>query len=130
MKRGQIMDKETIDHLIKEKVAIKNKMGKCNEYLKELREAERSVDNRLIQKMDSEGQLRAANDVASVSIREDLVPETEDWDDVYAHIAATGNWSLLHRRISSAAFKEIIESGEEVPGLKPRILRKINFRSN
>ena len=35
MKRGQIMDKETIDHLIKEKVAIKNKMGKCNEYLKE-----------------------------------------------------------------------------------------------
>jgi len=121
---------DTVDSLIKEKADIKTKMGKCNEYLKELREAERSADQRLLQKMDSEGQLRAANAVASVSIREDLVAETEDWDAVYSHIAETGNWSLLHRRISSAAFKEIIESGEAVPGLKPRTLREINFRSN
>jgi hypothetical protein len=64
-----------------------------------------------------------------VSINEDTVPEVVNWDSVYEHVVATRDFSLIQRRISSTAYKELLKLGEGVPGLEPRTIRKINFRS-
>ena len=119
----------TIDELIDRKKSIKSQMEKLNSELKGLREQENDIDFELLKKLDAEGLKKTANEVASVSIKEETVPDVHDWDALYAHIISTGDFSLIQRRVSSIAYRELLKLGENVPGLQPRDIRRINFRS-
>ena len=119
----------TIDELIDRKKSIKSQMEKLNNELKGLREQENDIDLELLKKLDTEGLKKTANEVASVSIKEETVPDVHDWDALYAHIIQTGDFSLIQRRVSSTAYRELLKLGENVPGLQPREIRRINFRS-
>ena len=119
----------TIDELIDKKKSIKSQMEKLNNELKGLREQENDIDLELLKKLDTEGLKKTANEVASVSIKEETVPDVHDWDALYAHIISTGDFSLIQRRVSSTAYRELLKLGENVPGLQPREIRRINFRS-
>ncbi len=119
----------TIDELIDRKKSIKTQMEKLNSELKGLREQENDIDLQLLKKLDSEGLKKTANEVASVSIKEETVPDVHDWDALYEHIKQTGDFSLIQRRVSSTAYRELLKLGENVPGLQPREIRRINFRS-
>ena len=119
----------TIDELIDRKKSIKTQMEKLNSELKGLREQENDIDLQLLKKLDSEWLKKTANEVASVSIKEETVPDVHDWDALYEHIKQTGDFSLIQRRVSSTAYRELLKLGENVPGLQPREIRRINFRS-
>ena len=119
----------TIDELIERKKSIKSQMEKLNSELKNLREQENDIDLELLKKLDAEGLKKTANEVASVSIKEETVPDVHDWDALYEHIKQTGDFSLIQRRVSSTAYRELLKLGENVPGLQPREIRRINFRS-
>lgn len=120
---------QTIDELIDRKKSIKTQMEKLNSELKGLREQENDIDLELLKKLDTEGLKKTANEVASVSIKEETVPDVHDWDALYEHIKQTGDFSLIQRRVSSTAYRELLKLGENVPGLQPREIRRINFRS-
>ena len=119
----------TIDELIDRKKSIKSQMEKLNSELKNLREQENDIDLELLKKLDAEGLKKTANEVASVSIKEETVPDVHDWDALYAHIISSGDFSLIQRRVSSTAYRELLKLGYNVPGLQPREIRRINFRS-
>ena len=116
-----------IDSLIQEKLANRNRMEKLNKNLKEIKEEDRMLDSILMEKMDTQGLTRTANHESSVTIKEDLVPEVEDWDAFYEHVLSTEEFSLLHRRISSAAWNESIKI-KDIPGIKAVEIRKVNLR--
>lgn len=118
-----------INELIDEKKNIKQQMAELNAQLKVLREQESAVDVELLKKLDAEGLSRTANEVASVSINEETVPDVTDWDALYQHVITTGDFSLIQRRVSSTAYRELLKIGEDVPGLQPREIRRINFRT-
>ena len=118
-----------INDLIEKRAQLKAQQDTLNKELQQLRAAQDEIDVQLLKKMDAEGLSRTANQIASVSINEDTVPEVTDWDQVYDHVIQTGDFSLMHRRISSTAYKELLKLGQGVPGLAPRTVRKINFRS-
>ena len=118
-----------INELIEKRAQLKQEQDELNRQLKELRAEQDEIDVQLLQKMDAEGLSRTANERASVSINEETVPDVTDWDAVYDHVVATKDFSLMHRRISSTAYRELLKLGQGVPGLAPRIVRKINFRS-
>lgn len=118
-----------INELIDEKKDIKQQMAELNAQLKVLREQESAVDVELLKKLDAEGLSRTANEVASVSINEETVPDVTDWDALYQHVITTGDFSLIQRRVSSTAYRELLKIGENVPGLQPREIRRINFRT-
>ena len=106
----------TLNELIDEKKSIKDQLTNLNVQVSKLKEREDTLDLKIIE-VDTEGLARSANEVASVSIREDFVPDVQDWDALYEHISDTKDFSLLHRRVSSTAFKERINQGDTVPGL-------------
>ena len=118
-----------INELIEQRSKVKNELTELNAQLKELRKKQDDLDSQLLTKLDEQGLSRTANDKASVSINQDTVPEVTDWDAVYEHINTTKDYSLLQRRVSSTAYKELLKLGENVPGLQPRDIRRINFRS-
>ena len=123
------MTEANINELIEKRAEIKRETELLNVRLKDLKAAQDEIDLALIKKMDAEGLSRTANGDYSVSINEDTVPDVEDWDALYNHIISTRDFSLIQRRISSTAYKELLKLGEGVPGLSPRTIRKINFRS-
>jgi hypothetical protein len=118
-----------INELIARRSEIKKDMEHLNKVLKDLRQQQDDIDVELMKKMDAEGLTRTANSEASVSINEETVPNVLEWDDLYNHIINTGDFSLIQRRVSSTAYRELLKLGEAVPGVEPRTVRKINFRS-
>ena len=119
----------TINELIEKRAEVKQSMDSLNRELKVLRETQDHLDVLLLKKMDAEGLSRTANQQASVSINEDTVPDVTNWEEVKQYVIATEDFSLIQRRISSTAYKELLKLGEAVPGLQPRTIRRINFRS-
>ncbi len=119
--------KLNIDNLIRQKLEHREEMEIINKQLKKIKEKDRLLDAILIEKMDAQGLTRTANDMSSVTVKEDSVPEVVDWDVFYEHIQETGEFSLLHRRVSSAAWNESVKI-KDVPGVKATQLRKVNLR--
>ena len=118
----------TVTQLIEARAQTKESMDALNRELKELRQQQDELDVLLLKKMDAEGLSRTANDKASVSINEDTVPEVTDWDQLYQYVTETQDFSLIQRRVSSTAYKELLKLGDGVPGLQPRTVRRVNFR--
>jgi plasmid maintenance system killer protein len=119
----------SINQLIEKRADIKRETEELNLRLKDLKTAQDEIDLALLKKMDAEGLSRTANGSFSVSINEDTVPDVTDWDAVYSYVMSNRDFSLIQRRISSTAYKELLKLGEGVPGLEPRTIRKINFRT-
>ena len=119
--------KLNIDNLIRQKLEHREEIEIINKQLKKIKEKDRLLDAILIEKMDEQGLSRTANDMSSVTVKEDSVPEVVDWDVFYEHIQETGEFSLLHRRVSSAAWNESVKI-KDVPGVKATQLRKVNLR--
>ena len=130
MSVAEVINREemSVNELINERANVKGQIDQLNKQLKELRAESDYLDVLLLKKMDAEGVSRTANDAASVSINEDTVPNVDDWDALYAHVTNTQDYSLLQRRVSSTAYKELLKMGEQVPGLSPRTVRRVNFR--
>ena len=117
------------NELIEARSTVKDGIADLNSQLKELNKEKDELDYQLLNQLDEQGLSRTANDKASVSINQDTVPEVTDWDAFYAHVLEQQDFSLLQRRVSSTAYKEMLKLGENIPGLQPREIRRINFRS-
>ncbi len=66
---------------------------------------------------------------ANVSISETDVPTVKDWDLVYDYIKTNDSFYLLQKRMSAAAFRELLNLGHEVPGVENFKDRKLNLRA-
>jgi hypothetical protein len=119
----------TINEAIELRAQVKEDLARVEAEKKALTKQKEELDYQLITLLDAQGLSRTANDKASVSINEDTVPEVKDWDLLYAYIGETGDFSVLQRRPTKAACEEKWKLGETVPGVEPRSIRRINFRT-
>lgn len=81
-------------------------------------------------KADIEDKLRVLNEVmgdlkqvktsiATVTRTSTIVPTIKDWEKVQAWIEENDAMYLLTKKISSAGYRELLKSGEEIPGVEP-----------
>jgi len=119
----------TMAELIEARKAVNVRIKQANELLKAAKDEQDMIDGYLMKAMDGMGTSRMATKEYSVSISESVVPEVTDWEMLYEHVIATRDFSLIQRRVSSTAYREILDQGQAVPGLTPRTKRDINFRS-
>jgi hypothetical protein len=62
-----------------------------------------------------------------VTFKEVAKPAVTDWAELYQHIAETGNFDLLQRRVGEAAVKLRWEDGEAVPGIVSYPVEKLTL---
>lgn len=55
-------------------------------------------------------------------------PAVDDWGDLYAHITATGDFDLLHRRLSATAVAERVLAGAVIPGVGMRPVTHVKVK--
>ena len=118
-----------INELIEARAEVKASMEDVTKQTKILQAAKEDLDYQLIQRLEEQGLARTATDQASVSINTSIVPDVVDWDALYEFIFATKDITLLQRRVSSTTYKELLKLGDDVPGLQPREVKRINFRT-
>ena len=118
-----------VDDVINALAQIKLDKDNINQQLKVLNAQKDALEKKLMELMGAAGLQRASNGVATVSIGEEQVYNATNWDAVYEHIQSTGDFSILHRRLSNAAIREIEATGGAEPGTEAVTLQKVNFRS-
>lgn len=85
----------------------------------------------VLQRMEEEGsnQVGSKEAGATVTLTESVVPQVVDREAAEKWILETGNLYMLQFRIATGAFRELIESGQEVPGIEKFIKKDISLRS-
>jgi hypothetical protein len=128
-KTPEELDSMTLGELIDYKGENRGELADANKVVKALTSHREEIDAALLKKLDAADTTRGANKNASVSISEEVVPHVDDWDAVYNYIQDSGDFALLQRRMSAAAYRELLQTTTKVPGINPRTVRKVNMRS-
>lgn len=119
MKLGAIIDR--LFELRTEKSDLNDKIKVIEEEITELKTL-------LITRLDDEETLKACGKLASVTITSQVVPNVTDWDQVHRYIVENDACYLLEKRLSAAPYRELLASGNPIPGTEPFEKRDISLR--
>ena len=102
------------------------------------------LEEQLVEQMGKDGLDKASGKKATVSFSYSVVADVqgdEGWNKFYAFIKKHNYFHLLHRRVTDAAYKELLTSinggGEvdllkakkQIPGVMPFIRKRVNLRT-
>jgi hypothetical protein len=118
----------TTADLIARLVDIREEKRKMKAREKELNEEWRTLELEAMIRLDDQGMDKASSKRGTISIGETVLPQVVDWDAFGEHIIENDALYLLQRRPAAAAYRELLESGETVPGVEPYTQRSINLR--
>ena len=119
---------ERLDDIIDEMIIVRDKKRVLEEKIKDLNKSLTTLQDRYIQRCKEVGTEYARGSLGSATIVETVVPKIDDWDQVEAWIKEQDAMYLLHRRISSVAWKELQDMGEIVPGIEPFTKLTVSLR--
>ena len=90
---------------------------------------EKALKNEIIEYLRNEktGGIAGTNGYMSVLV-EKIQPVADDWQALYTHLRETGEFELLHKRLSSDAVSERWEQGVEVPGVGKLTIYDLSVR--
>jgi hypothetical protein len=117
-----------IKDLIDDYVATKNEREALSATVKEKTEKLGRLEGDIMKLMSAAGINQAASDKASCTMKLSKHPAIKDWQQFYAYVANTGQFELLHKRLSSTAFRERWEAGEVIPGTEASDLWELTVR--
>lgn len=118
----------TTADLIAKLVDIREEKRKIKAREKELNDEWRTLELEALIRLDDQGMDKASTKRGTISIGENVLPQVVDWDAFGEHIIQNDALFLLQRRPAAAAYRELLESGETVPGVEPYTQRSINLR--
>ena len=122
-------DEKTLNELLDTIAELRTNIKELDETRSTLKLKLMDYEAITINKLEEQGIDRIGNDTCTVSIRKEIVPAIEDWDEVYTYIKETGLFELLHIRMAATAYRELQSMGSDVSGVKDKELTRINFRS-
>lgn len=104
-------------------------ISKLNTELKERKANKTKLENSILEAMDDmgNGMRSLSTNAGTVSIKKLVIAKVEDWDVFYDYIYDNRAFHMLERRPANAAFREMLEQNQEVPGLKPFTKRSISL---
>jgi len=123
------MSKSNLGDLIEQAHQLREVIRGDERKINALKEDFKELSSQIIVQMDEQGAKRIGGLSANVSISETDVPTVKDWDLVYEYIKTNDSFYLLQKRMSAAAFRELLNLGHEVPGVEIFKDRKLNLRA-
>ena len=118
-----------LNDLLLEVTKVRTEIKSVQAEEKLLKTQQRELESQISIRMQEQGLDKISNDVCTISLKIEIVPTVEDWDQLHEHITDTGQFELLQKRVSATAYRELIAAGMDVPGVKSTELTRINFRS-
>ena len=122
----------TIGKLISQRGKIRAELAKNEEAKKKIKARYDINELELIAAMEEEGtDTGRTRDFTATRIESDL-PQGDDWEAAYRWIRRNNMFELLHRRISSTVWKQLVEDrkGRAIPGIGTYTKVGISLRVN
>jgi hypothetical protein len=106
-----------LTELIDQLVEVKRKRADISQQDIELSHKAAQLESDIMHLMSEVGTTKAASESGhSVTMSKKIVPSITDWDAFYEYVQQTKSFDLLHKRLSTTAFKDRAENGEQIPG--------------
>jgi hypothetical protein len=118
-----------IGERIDELHALREDIRKLTKTLSELKEQFNTKEFELMHAMQQVGLDQAKSDRTTVSLKTETVGTIEDWDQFQTYVKDNDAMYLLHRRLSNTAYRELLLTEGEVPGVKETELTKLSMLS-
>lgn len=122
--------KERLDDLAAERDALREQKRSLEAEIKALDAQLLANEQSIIEIADDLGLDRFAVGKLTFSISEQTVGNVEDWESLYQFIRDNDAFYLLQRRLANAAYKEILDGGDSLPGVVPFTKRSLNMRKS
>jgi len=117
-----------LSELINQLVEVKQQRADLALQDSDLSKQAAQLEADIMHAMSEAGTTKAASEAGhSVTMSKKSVPVITDWESFYEYVSQTKSFDLLHKRLSSTAFKDRIEHGEQVPGSSITELWGINL---
>jgi hypothetical protein len=98
---------------------IVDELASLNKQVKELKASRTEIEALIIADMAESGLTLARTDFGTISTRKSIVASVTDWETFEDYIYENKALYLMQRRTSEPAYRELLESGIEVPGVEP-----------
>ncbi len=121
--------KQTMDELLTELTEVRTNLKGLQEKERGFKSRKMELEAKIVSSLRQQGIDRVGNDSCTLSIKEEIVPTVQDWDEVYKYLIQTKQFELIQKRMSATAFRELLQMGMNVPGVKATELTRVNFRS-
>lgn len=82
-----------------------------------IKELEDELSKLIVERYREQGINVLGSTNGSVKMTKTEEPVCNDWPELWDHIKETGQWELLHKRITTTAIKEHYDAGETIPGI-------------
>lgn len=117
-----------IKQLLEERKRLSEVLSDRNKAVTEIKSQIDQVEKELKHRMDKEGIEKTAVEGLSVTLNHEMVPKVLDWDQLYNYVHEKKAYSLLHKRVSTQAFKSMVANGDILPGVQVETFDKLSFR--
>lgn len=94
---------------------------------KKIKERIDELEASLMAQMGDVGLTRAGSNRANAIIQESEVPSIKDWDACLEFLIANDMLFFLQRSINQAPYRDLIATGEAIPGVEPFTRRKLSI---
>lgn len=118
----------TTAEIIAEMLDLRTEKRKIKAREKEINDEVRSLEFELLTRLDEQGMEKASTTEGTASITSTTLPQVVDWDQFYEYILENDALFLLQRRPAAAAYRELLESDQTIPGVEPYVQRSIGLR--
>ena len=104
----------TFDTLLKNLTEVRTELKAHQAIERELKGQRDDLEAQVVARLKEQGLSSGANEVCSVSIKEEIVPTVEDWDLVQKYVQDTGQFELFQKRLSATAYRELLSMNHPV----------------
>ena len=126
---AQQITPQTLGAMIDELKAIDLQRKALANQDKVLADQYKLLEAQVMRRLDEEETTMSRGKRASATITETTVAQVKDWDSFYEFVTENDALFLLQRRVANAAYRDLIDAGETVPGVVPFIKRALSVRA-
>lgn len=117
-----------IKDLVEGLASVKEELRLANKRAKDLKGEHDEAEQLLIQELKAMGLDRVSAAGFTASYSQEIVANATDWEEFYRYIKENDAFYLLQKRISSNAFREVMQiEGVAPPGTEPVEKDKLSF---
>lgn len=121
----------TLKDLLEEYQSLKRQREELTQQINLIKDRLNELEAEMLVKLDELGSDNATvRGLGTVIRKEEIVPTIEDWDALNTCVKENDMLYLFQRRLNAAAYRDLLDQGIEIKGVKPTQLTKITVRKN
>ena len=120
-----------LNDLLDQSFSLRDQRRDLEAQASEIKKEEAATDAAILEVMLDQGiDSTRVNGRGSVSVKTEIVPSEIDWDAVIPYVRDNDLFELMYRRLNAAVYRDFLDSGYEIPGVKPFEITKLNKRAS